>query len=99
MASTAGHQEGTLVFICGAIAPTDSMLSGDVRTVWRADALRTAALHPTHLPRATLDPFTCLYEKRGIKVGIEKKIRISYNIKTPSTHLDGMTTVKEYCSG
>lgn len=72
MASAAGHQEGTLVFIRGAITPTDGMLSRDVGTVWRADALRTATLHPTHLPQAALHPFACLYEKQGIKEGIIK---------------------------
>lgn len=72
VASAASHQEGTLIFICGTITPTDGMLSGDVGTVWRADALRTATFHPTHFPRAALHPFACLCKKRGIMVGILK---------------------------
>lgn len=72
MASAAGHQEGTLIFVCGAIAPTDGMLPGNVGTVWRANALGTTTLHPAHLPRAALNPFACLCEKHGIKVGILK---------------------------
>lgn len=57
----AGHQESTLVLVGVPITPADSMLSGDVGTVWGANALRTSNLHLAHLPRATLHPLTCLF--------------------------------------
>lgn len=57
----AGHQKSTLVFVGVPVTPADSMLSGDVGTVWGANALRTSSLHLAYLPRATLHSLTRLF--------------------------------------
>lgn len=58
----AGHQQTTLIFVCLPIAAAHSMLSGNVRAVWRAHTLRPSSLHLANLPGTAFDSLTSLYK-------------------------------------
>lgn len=61
MSHAAGHQQTTLIFVCLPIAAAHSMLSGNVRAVWRAHTLRPSSLHLANLPGTAFDSLTSLF--------------------------------------
>lgn len=61
VALTAGHQQSTLITVGLPIAPTHSMLYGDVSAVRRTHTLRTSNHHLTHLPWAAFHTITGLF--------------------------------------